>query len=487
MQKITSTTIDPSPPPSSPEPKYKIGLCLSGGGYRATAYHLGTLRKLREMGILHDIDVISTVSGGSITGALYAIEGEDFTQFEKKLLTGVKRSVIRHILLTPQFILVGLAVLSWLAFLIYLDFLGNPIIPLLLFTLLIVFLGYFQFEILPISRWVESAYRRFFFGRKTLDKMPNFVHLVINATNLDTGRPFTFSRDEMDDSTYSYRNGQKQAVFTTQGFPVARAVAASSCVPFAFSPIKIAKRFFVDHQAFMDDQKDEPAEGKGNNKATQPRIVDGGVYDNQGLHCVTWKNRASYCKDAIIVSDAGNRMPFQHRYPNIITLLIRTSDVFMRRIKNLQMIKELYYSFGHPEYQTAYQSMGWDCDKSIDGFLKRLKNDQISESVWKKHGLTQAIVNGIKNGDKTLIKQAEGILKASINYAEILKQAPTQEELKIARTVATNLVPLSDAQISALTKQAATMTEIQVRLFCPNIVPPKRTPESATTTPELRD
>lgn len=44
----------------------KIGLALSGGGYRAAAYHIGTLRALHKLGILDKVDVISSVSGGSI-------------------------------------------------------------------------------------------------------------------------------------------------------------------------------------------------------------------------------------------------------------------------------------------------------------------------------------------------------------------------------------------------------------------------------------
>ena len=42
----------------------KIGLALSGGGYRAAAYHVGTLRALRYLGLLDKVDVISSVSGG---------------------------------------------------------------------------------------------------------------------------------------------------------------------------------------------------------------------------------------------------------------------------------------------------------------------------------------------------------------------------------------------------------------------------------------
>ena len=48
-----------------------IGLCLSGGRFRASLFHLGALRRLNERGILarKDFRTIASVSGGSITAA----------------------------------------------------------------------------------------------------------------------------------------------------------------------------------------------------------------------------------------------------------------------------------------------------------------------------------------------------------------------------------------------------------------------------------
>lgn len=60
-----------------------IGLALSGGGSRAIAFHLGCLRALNETGLLDRIDVISTISGGSVIGAYYAYTpGKPFREFE---------------------------------------------------------------------------------------------------------------------------------------------------------------------------------------------------------------------------------------------------------------------------------------------------------------------------------------------------------------------------------------------------------------------
>src|SRR3954471_9157641 len=47
----------------------KIGLALSGGGFRATLYHLGLIRFLRDAGILPQITHVTAVSGGSVLAA----------------------------------------------------------------------------------------------------------------------------------------------------------------------------------------------------------------------------------------------------------------------------------------------------------------------------------------------------------------------------------------------------------------------------------
>src|SRR6516225_8248635 len=51
----------------------KLGLALSGGGFRASLYHLGLLRFLRDAGILSQVTHITSVSGGSIMAAHLAL------------------------------------------------------------------------------------------------------------------------------------------------------------------------------------------------------------------------------------------------------------------------------------------------------------------------------------------------------------------------------------------------------------------------------
>lgn len=76
-----------------------IGLALSGGGSRAIAFHLGCLRALNESGLLDRVDVISTISGGSVIGAYYAYTpGKPFSEFESDIRCFLEQGFQRPIL-----------------------------------------------------------------------------------------------------------------------------------------------------------------------------------------------------------------------------------------------------------------------------------------------------------------------------------------------------------------------------------------------------
>src|SRR5262249_13308662 len=55
--------------PCRRSPMNKLGLALSGGGFRASLFHLGLVRLLRDAGILSRVTHITSVSGGSAFAA----------------------------------------------------------------------------------------------------------------------------------------------------------------------------------------------------------------------------------------------------------------------------------------------------------------------------------------------------------------------------------------------------------------------------------
>src|SRR4051812_11844976 len=78
-EQATTTASRPAgASPGTPPVAKRIGLALSGGGFRATVYHLGLVRFLRDAGILPSVTHITAVSGGSIFAAHLALNWDRY-------------------------------------------------------------------------------------------------------------------------------------------------------------------------------------------------------------------------------------------------------------------------------------------------------------------------------------------------------------------------------------------------------------------------
>jgi len=424
----------------------KIGLALSGGGYRAAGFHVGTLKKLNEFGVLKKVDVLSTISGGSITGAAYCLHKGDFKDFETKMIAAVTtKSVIGYVLRSWLFlraaIPLGLLLLSSIL-LPFTRFASYSIIPLLVFIFLVI---RYQFKLLPLSRIIEKAYDEFFYKGATLSMLCEQPEIAIGATNLQTQRHFTFSKRKMEDSTYAYY--QPPVLFNGANFPVARAVIASSCVPFAFTPISVEECYFRD-----------PSQAK----SIDPKLVDGGVYDNQGVHKIT-QNNSSYACPVVIVSDAGNKLPFEKLYNNTLTLLLRTVDTFMARIKNFQMMQNIYQKPNQREI--AYQSLGWDLENCVPGFYNDMVAGNISAAVLTAHQFPQNWIQAPKDFKPQIVQHME----ERCQVKSILARALPADRLQKIRNIGTNLTRIKPALVNDMIIHAENLTELQVRLYCPSL------------------
>lgn len=417
----------------------KIGLALSGGGYRAAAYHIGTLRALNRLGILDKIDVISAVSGGSITAAYYALHKDNYKVFEdsfiNKLQRGVIRTSIAYLVLLICVLLLVCCFISW--------WLLIPEIIILLIC---------WYWILPVSCFIECSYNRLFFKKKKLSDLPQSPLVAINATDVSNGKLYTFSQLKMGGYTY-YKNGDySTSPFDNTQFTIAKAVMASSCVPFAFSPIKISKKFCKE-----DTQT--------------PILIDGGLYDNQGTHKLSTP-KSRYHTDYIIVSDAGNTQINSKWILNPISLLIKTSDIMMDRIKKFQRQQNLYTRANTNRY--AYVPLEWDIEEwLISGFVRNIKDEHIAESLYSWHKISKNDIHNLNNIDKEISEIAcENIvdtLKKSIGWDKLCHRFPDKNSSKIARSVGTNLIKLTRKEIDALIDHSEILTEIQVRLYLPEI------------------
>lgn len=231
-------------------------LCLSGGGYRAMVFHLGVLWRLNEWGRLAQLDRFSSVSGGSITSAMLGLKWPRLD---------VREGVARR--LVPEVV--------------------DPVRSLARVTVDVGAGVKGLFLPGSVSERVEEAYDQHLFHGATLQDLPDSPRFVINATNVQSGALWRFSKPYMRD----YKVGQ----VLRPRVRLAAAVAASSAFPPVLSPAKLQ----------LDPADFEASEGEPLHQDEYMRTVyltDGGVYDNLGLE-TAWKRCAT-----ILVSDAGLAM-----------------------------------------------------------------------------------------------------------------------------------------------------------------------------------
>lgn len=411
----------------------KIGLALSGGGYRAAAYHIGTLRALNNMGILDKVDVVSSVSGGSITAAYYALHKDDFNEFEssftKKLHCGVLHLAILDLVLV-------IAAITWLTFKFKLiGFIGSFVI-----------LFFLWYKLLPVSKFIEWQYDWLFFKNKKLSDIPSTPVVSINATDYPTVSQFTFTQHGITDFYYPI------GAFYHKDFPLSKAVMASSCVPFAFRPIRIPK---VYQSAEMTNRR-------------KPLLLDGGLYDNQGTHVLTDKSSTNSC-NYIIVSDAGIGQITDKWMFNPLVTLKTTSNVFMERINKVQVQQNLYIKV-YRDKRFAYAKLKWEVNERIlDGFVDNLVAGNVWEDVERCHQIPQQDIEDLKNVHLASDARRRIItrLKQNILWNEYQTIQPSVKGHKKANKICTSLTCLTSKQISLLSNEAEWKTQMQVRLYLP--------------------
>ncbi len=243
-----------------------IGLCLSGGGYRATLFHAGALRRLNELGVLNHqrFERVTSVSGGSITAAFLATAWNwpatstvPVQQWERDFERRLLRLTARNIR-TAAF-LKGL--LPW------------------------------RSTVDGIAKAYDKALRT----PTLLAELPPLF--TICATDLAFGANWEFNAGRMG----SYRTG---SITIPRDWTIGKAVAASSCFPPVFQPMPIATSLGEWGGAYPEDAI------VWARAMSDLRLSDGGVYDNMGIEPV-WSADATdpgqY--EFVLVSDAGGLFP----------------------------------------------------------------------------------------------------------------------------------------------------------------------------------
>jgi NTE family protein len=235
------------------------GLALSGGGYRATLFHLGALWRLNELGLLRKLDRISTVSGGSLMAGILATR---WGQLDWEPDTDIACN-FEDVIVKPT-----------------VDFTSKPI------DVFVILLGLIPF--VNPANVMDAVLARTLTGGHALGDVPLVPRFVFNSANLATGRAWRFSRQYMADSSIG--------VVCEPDLPLSRAIAASAAYPPLVAPLVLDLRPYTV-------QSLEGATFDGVRELRREvRLLDGGAYDNLGVEPVEGR-----CAVAL-VSDAGGNL-----------------------------------------------------------------------------------------------------------------------------------------------------------------------------------
>jgi len=291
-----------------PEPG--VALCLSGGGYRAMLFHVGTLWRLNEAGWLPKLDRISSVSGGSITAGTLGFQWGNLA-FDP--VTKVSTAFVERLVKPIR----GLASRTIDAGAIFGGVLGPG----------------------SVSDRIADSYREHLFGQATLQALPDKPRFVINATNVQSGALWRFSKPYMRD----YRVGEVKS----PEVQLALAVTASSAFPPVLSPV-IMK---VNPDSFTPNSGTDL---QGVPYTREVVLSDGGVYDNMGIE-TAWKRYQT-----ILVSDAGGKMqPEPEPKQDWARHAYRVLDVVDNQVRSLRK-RQVIQSFIDKKRKGAYWGIRTD-------------------------------------------------------------------------------------------------------------------------------
>ncbi|MFO7602779.1 MAG: patatin-like phospholipase family protein [Gammaproteobacteria bacterium] len=317
--------------------KQRLGLALSGGGFRASFFHIGVLARMAELDMLRDLESISTVSGGSIIGAYYylhlkqlleskadaEITRQDYldlvAQVEKGFLAAVQQNLrLRTFASLRHNMKMALRHYSRS------DRIGE-LYDQLLYRPLVASAtddGVWMHDLRICPRG-DVHHADFNPTEGHNDARRNKVPVLnINATVLNTGHNWRFTAVDMgevvrSDSLALHFDKNTRLVKARYedicdrdkgGFLLGQAVAASAGVPGVFPPLSVSRMY-----------------------PWRIQLVDGGVYDNLGNEVLL--NGALRCTH-IIMSDASGQMrDLPEPDTRTLSVFMRTTDILMDRVR----------------------------------------------------------------------------------------------------------------------------------------------------------
>ncbi|WP_165246383.1 patatin-like phospholipase family protein [Paludisphaera soli] len=282
----------------------RLGLALSGGGLRATLFHLGVVRFLHDAGRLRDVTHIVSVSGGSILGAHLALNWDrytgttaDFEEAAARIIEFVRSDARNQIARRIPF-------LFPLRFLQRLSLSGAS-------------------RRFTPTGLLEGLYASRLYGDARVHQLPETPELHLLTTNVSEGGLCSFTRAGLLMQRRT-SGGVKVDLLPARLATVALAVTASSAFPGFFPPALIT----------ADDL------GLSEGEFPPQTFTDGGVYDNLGVRALDLLEDLDPTLDQLLVSDVGKTFRVVRPRPlGMIGRALRATDILWDRVGQLEKQK----------------------------------------------------------------------------------------------------------------------------------------------------
>jgi len=346
-----------------------IALCLSGGGFRAALFHLGALRRLNELGILSQVDTISSVSGGSITAAFLAQHmqpqpqaGAVFLNWDQHIAQPFRRFVSRDCRSLP--------------------FLKRVALPW----------NWFRPQVQTNA--LMKVYKKHI-NHHTLAELPDKPNYIFCATDIVFGVNWIFEKKRVGDYQAGY-------IKPAPPWPIAYAVTASSCFPPVLDPTALppSKQRLVQGRF--------PAGAERDKLVQKMRLSDGGVYDNLGYEPV-WKG-----DNILLVSDGGAPFAYQTnstvlgRALRSLMVINKQSGALRKRwlLDNFVSGRKQGVYWGVSGSVSSYEDKHGGTQADPRGYAKELAEDLISRIRTDLNGFTPAEIGVLENHGYMLADRA---------------------------------------------------------------------------------
>lgn len=258
----------------------RISLGLSGGGTRAAGYHLGVLGYLDRMGLLPDVAVISGASGGGFVTSTYAMsqaKGQSFEQYNNWMLDKLRRGRMAEWVLD--------------------NFANRP--PrghagrrTVISSLAEAYNTHF-FEDFKFGEFLKRQ------ANGGWEPVGHLEEVIINATDFRSGLGFRFQLNAPAGNGQSPIDPER-----LRHARLADVMASSSCLPGGMEPFFFPEDFVWegaeavrDFEALRDGFREKGVDAVP--------LMDGGLYDNQGLEAMMQAATRIRWEDGDSVPDPG--------------------------------------------------------------------------------------------------------------------------------------------------------------------------------------